>query len=105
MPNEPDIPSKPLRPARRLLYLLAILLAVVLSPVIGWFAWSRIETARLEHALDALEARSEPLDIAEFETKPKTAEEREASHVYGQAAKLVGDDASAHLLGIANTVD
>jgi hypothetical protein len=105
MPNEPTNPSQPPRPRRPLRYVLTILLVVLLSPIAGWFVWSRIEAARLDVALDALEARKEPLDIAEFDVKPTTNEQREASHLYGQAAKLVGNDIRAHLTGIAKTIE
>lgn len=91
MPNEPDLPSQPPPPRRPLRQVLAILLVVFLSPMVAWFVWSRIEAARVDRALDALEVRNEPLDIADFEVKPTTSEQREASHVYAQAVKLVGD--------------
>ena len=91
MPNDPDLRPKPSRPRLRLRVLLAILLALLLSPVAAWVAWTQIEAARLDRALDALEARHEPLDVADFDVKPTTNEQREASHVYAQAMKLVGD--------------
>jgi len=53
--------------------------------------WGWIESARLDRALDALEARKQPLDIAQFYPKPTTPEQKEASHLYAEAGKLVGD--------------
>jgi hypothetical protein len=70
---------------------LAIVLSVLLLPVVAFTAWSRIESVRLDRALDDLEAREEPLDIAAFEPKPATDEQREASHAYAQAMTVVGD--------------
>jgi hypothetical protein len=70
---------------------LAIVVAVLISPIVAFIGWSRIEAARLDRALDAIEARHEPLDIAEFELKPATSEQREASHAYAQAMKVIGD--------------
>src|SRR5262249_28350056 len=60
-----------------------------LLPFVGWLVWNWIESTRLERALDALEARHEPLDPAEFNVKPATADEREASHLLAQARKLI----------------
>jgi hypothetical protein len=91
MPNDPDVPPQSPRPRRRLRYVLLILLALLLSPVAACAVWTQIEAARLDHVLDALEARNEPLDLAEFDVRPATSEQREASHLYAQAAKLVGD--------------
>ena len=62
----------------------------MLSPIAAFVTWSRIEASRLDRAFDALEARDEPLDIAEFDLKPATGEQREASHLYAQAMKSVG---------------
>ena len=68
MPNDPDVRPKPPRPRLRLRVLLAILLALLLSPVAAWVAWTQIEAARLDRALDALEARHEPLDVSPTST-------------------------------------
>ncbi len=57
----------------------------------AWVMWGWIESARLDRALDALEARKEPLDVAQFYPKPTTPEQKEASHLYAEAGKLVGD--------------
>jgi hypothetical protein len=91
MPYQEDTTSRPRRRRRPLHSVLAIVLSVLLLPVVAFMVWSRIEAARLDRALDALEAREEPLDIAEFEPKPATGEQREASHAYAQAMKVVGD--------------
>jgi len=56
-----------------------------------WLVWGWVEAARLARALDALEARHEPLDIDQFNVKPTTPEQREASHLYAQARKLAAD--------------
>ena len=60
-------------------------------PVFAFLVWSRVEAARLDRALDALEARHEPLDIADFEPTPATAEQREASRTYARAMAIAGD--------------
>ena len=78
-------------PRRRLplRYLFAALAAVFVLPILVWLVWGWIEATRLDRALDALEARKEPLDIATFSVTPATEEQREASHLYAQAGKLV----------------
>jgi hypothetical protein len=90
-----DIPSRrwPLR------YVLLFVAGWIALPVLVWLVWGWIESARLDRALDALEARNEPLDIAAFETKPTTADQMEASHLYAEAGKLVGDRAIASAEG------
>jgi len=90
MPNESDLQPAPRRrlPLR---YLLSALIAVFVLPIPVWLVWGWIEGARLDRALDALEARNEPLDPALFDLKPTTPEQREASHLYAQAGKLVDD--------------
>jgi hypothetical protein len=75
----------------RLRYLFSVILAIVLSPFLIFWAWSAIESARLERIFDALEARREPLDFAAFDPKPANDEQRQASHYYKQAAGLVAD--------------
>jgi hypothetical protein len=72
-------------------YLFAALAAVFVLPILVWLVWGWIEATRLDRALDALEARKEPLDIATFSVTPATEEQREASHLYAQAGKLVDD--------------
>jgi hypothetical protein len=69
----------------------AIIAFAMAVPVFGFVVWSRVEAARLDRALDALEARHEPLDIADFEPTPATAEQREASRTYARAMAIVGD--------------
>lgn len=105
MPNEPGLSSPPPRPRRPLRLVVAILLVVLSSPLAVWFVWSRIEAARLDRALDALEASGVPLDIAELEVKPATSEQREASHLYAEAAKLVGDDIRPRLAGVGKAIE
>src|SRR4029453_12706389 len=95
MPNDPETP--PSIPRRRwpLRYVLLFVAGWFAFPVIAWVVWSWIESARLDRALDALEARSEPLDVAQFDAKPTTPAQKEASHLYAEAGKLVGDRAIA----------
>jgi hypothetical protein len=71
--------------------LLAALLALLALPLLVWLVWGGIEAARLDRALDLLEVRREPLDIADFTVKPTTPEQREASHWYAQARKLIAN--------------
>ena len=89
MPTDTDLPARPPRRRLPLRYFIAALIGVFALPVIIWFVWGWIEGTRLDRALDRLEARHEPLDIADFTVKPTTAEQREASHLYAQAGKLI----------------
>lgn len=95
MPNDPETP--PSSPRRRwpLRYILLFVTGWFAFPVIAWVVWGWIESARLDRALDALEARKEPLDVAQFYPKPTTPAQNEASHLYTEAGKLVGDRAIA----------
>ena len=91
MPNDSDSQVTPPRRRLPLRYLLIALVALFALPIVVWLVWGWIEAARLDRALDALEARNERLDIADFEVKPATPEQREASHLYAQAGRLVDD--------------
>ena len=91
MPNDPDSQIKPQRRRLPLRYVVITVVALFALPIVVWLLWGWIEAARLDRALDALEARNQPLDIADFEVKPATPEQREASHLYAQAGKLVDD--------------
>lgn len=91
MPNDPDSQIKPPRRRLPLRYVVTIIVALFALPIVVWLLWGWIEAARLDRALDALEARNQPLDIADFDVKPATREQREASHLYAQAGKLVDD--------------
>ena len=50
MPNDTDVSSAPPRRRRRLRYVALIVLIVLSSPFAAWFAWSRVEAARLDGA-------------------------------------------------------
>lgn len=89
MPHDPISVSS--RPRFRLRYLLALVFMILVAPIIAFSAWSSIEAARLDRVFDALETRNEPLDIADFSPKAATTEQRQASHYYAQAGRLVGD--------------
>jgi hypothetical protein len=89
MPTDTDRLARPPRRRLPLRYFIAALIGVFALPVVIWMLWGWIEATRLDRALDALEARHEPLDIADFTVTPATAEQREASHLYAQAGKLV----------------
>src|SRR5262245_23700894 len=91
MPNDPE--SSPNIPRRRwpLRYVLLFVAGWCALPIVGWLVWGWIESTRLDRTLDALEARKEALAIAEFEGKPTTPAEKEASHLYAEAGKLVGE--------------
>src|SRR5436190_13912042 len=91
MPDESDLPAGPPRRRLPLRYFLGVVAGLFAAPVLVWLAWGWIEAARLDRALDALEARHEPLDPAEFEAKPATDEQRQASHLYAQAGRLSDD--------------
>jgi len=77
--------------AIRLRVLFAFVLAALLAPFLLFWAWSAVESARLDRAFDTLEARGEPLDVADLQPKPATDEQRQASHYYKQATSLVAD--------------
>jgi len=84
------------RPPRRdvpLRYVLGLVAACFAVPIVAWVIWGWIEASRLDRVLDALEARHEPLDLAEFAAKPTTAAEKEASHLYTEAGRLIGERA------------
>ncbi len=89
----------------RLRYILSLLLAILLAPFFAFWAWSAVEAARLDRMLDALEARHEPLDIAEFERKTLTAEQKQASHLYAQAGKLMDDVSLPALAPAGKTIE
>jgi hypothetical protein len=60
-------------------------------PIVLWLVWGWIESTRLDRTLDTLEVRQERLDVADFEGKPTTPAQKEASHLYAEAGKLVGE--------------
>src|SRR4051812_34697673 len=91
MPNAPESHTSRSRPRLPLRYLFSALVALLVLPILVWLVWGWIEAARLNRVLDALEARHEPLDIDEFNVKPTTPEQREASHLYAHARKLAAD--------------
>jgi hypothetical protein len=91
MTNDQEPTRPPHRRVRSLRFVATVVLLALLSPIAAFIIWGRIEAARLDRALDALEARHEPLDIADFETKPATDAQREASHTYARATRLAGD--------------
>src|SRR3954470_20533360 len=107
MPNEIQAEITPPRRPLSLRYLFIALVAVLVLPILVWLVWGWIEAARLDHVLDALEARHEPLDLAEFNVRPSTPEQREASHLYAQAGKLVDDRpiTMQHATALSKTIE
>ena len=93
------------RRRRSLRLVLAIVLLAMLSPIVAFLAWSRIEASRLDSAFDALEARDESLDIHDFDRKPATDEQREASHLYAQAMRLVVNEPLARPQTMATAIE
>jgi hypothetical protein len=91
MLNALDPRPAPRRRRLPLRYLLGALAVLFFLPILAWLVWGWTEAARLDRALDALEARHEPLDIGDFDVKPTTPEQREASHLYAQARKQIAD--------------
>lgn len=91
MPDDPEGP--PNIPRRRwpLRYVLLFVAGWCALPIVLWLVWGWIESTRLDRTLDALEARQERLDVADFEGKPTTPAQKEASHLYAEAGKLVGE--------------
>lgn len=90
MPNSPETLSPSPPPRRSLRVILAVIVVALSVPIVSCVAWSRIEAGRLDAALDALEARAEPLDVADFYPRPTTSEGRQASHLYGETLRLAG---------------
>ncbi len=107
MPNPmlPDTPVAEKRPPRRLRRTLAIVFCVLVSPFAAFLIWSKVEAARLNRVLDALEARNEPLDVDKLDPRPETDEQRQASHLYAQAGKLVGETAGSRLTPVGLTIE
>ena len=93
MPNDPENLSTD--PGRRLplRYALALIVALFALPMVTWLVWGWIESVRLDRTLEALEARHEPLDLGEFAVKATTDAQKEASHLYAAAGKLIGERA------------
>ena len=75
------------------------------SPIVAFMIWSRVEAARLNRVLDALEARREPLDIDALDPRPATDEQRQASHLYAQAGKLAADAFGKQMTSAGVTID
>jgi hypothetical protein len=92
-------------PRRSLRFVLAIVVVGMLSPIVAFLAWSRVEANRLDSAFDALEAREESLDVDDFDPKPATGEQREASHLYAQAMRLVANEPLERFRSMATTVE
>ena len=93
------------RPRRSLRFVFAIVLLAMLSPILAFLIWSHIEASRLDSAFDALEARDESLDIHDFERKPATGEQREASHLYAQAMRLAANEPLARPQTMAPAIE
>jgi hypothetical protein len=90
MPTPPETVSPSPPPRRSLRVILVGIVAALLLPIVSCVAWSRIEASRLDAALEALEARGEPLDIADFYQRPTTSAGRQASHLYAETLRLAG---------------
>ncbi len=107
MPNAtpPETPATRKRPRRRLRRTLAIVFGLVLSPFAAFLIWSQVEGARLNRVLDALEASHEPLDVDKLDPRPSTDEQRQTSHLYAQAGRLVGETAGGRLTPSARTIE
>ncbi len=108
MPIDQDFQQRPPRRTLPLRYLFSALAALFILPILIWLVWGWIEAARLDRALDALEARQEPLDIDDFNAKPTTPEQRQASHVLARARQLIANlpltsELSASLAGTIET--
>jgi hypothetical protein len=101
----PETPATEKRPRRTLRRTLAIVLCLLLSPFAAFLIWSKVEASRLNRALDALEARHEPLDVDKLDPRPTTDEQRQASHLYAQAGKLVGETVGARLTPVGKTIE
>jgi len=107
MPNAtpPDPPAAAKHSRRSLRRPLAIVFCLLVSPIAAFVIWGRVEAARLNRALDALEARHEPLDVDKLDPRPSTEEQRQASHLYAQAGRLVGEAAGSRLTPVGKTIE
>ena len=107
MPNAtpPETPATQKRPRRRLRWTLAIVFGLVLSPFAAFLIWNQVEAARLNRVLDTLEASHEPLDVDKLDPRPSTDEQRQASHLYAQAGKLVGETTRSPLAPSGKTIE
>ena len=71
--------------AIRLRVLFAVVLAALLAAFLLFWAWSAVESARLDRAFDTLEARGEPLDVAALPRPTATPAARASSRTCARA--------------------
>ncbi len=84
---------------------LAIVAALVLLPIASFLIFRYVESARLDRALDAIEARGEPLDLHRLDPVPETDEQRQASRDYAEAVRLAADAAGTRLTSFGRTIE
>jgi hypothetical protein len=84
---------------------LVVLCTLMLTPVVAFALWSRIEAARLDKALDAIEARGESLDLSSWDSEPRTAEQQQAARLYLDAAQALRGVVVAKFLPAAKIID
>lgn len=94
-----------MRPRRGSRRTLAAVIVLVFLPIATCVGWRRTESARLSRALDAIEARGEPLDFTRLDPGPTTDEQRQASHDYAEAGRLTSDAYGPKFSALARTID
>ena len=71
-----------------------LLLGAVLLSLTVYVIWDRIEVAGLARTIERLRARGEPVRSEDGYPRPRTAEQREASRLYAEAARLAQEQSA-----------
>ena len=74
---------------RRLRRVLAIAALVVASPFVAFAVFSRVQHARLDRVLDAIEARGEPVYLEDISPQPLTPQQQRAAQLYADFGNVV----------------
>lgn len=100
---EPSTPA-PRRRRRKLRHVLAIVLVVILSPFVAFGIWSRVQSSRLDRALDRIDARGESVDVRTYEPGPETPEQEQAAALYSEFVRLTLNALPGRFLEAVKTV-
>jgi hypothetical protein len=63
-----------------------ITLATLALPLVAYVIWGRIESSRLSREIADIQRRGEPIDLASWEKRPQTEEQRRCAGLYAEAA-------------------